>query len=224
MSAIIGLYQPSLNTHPAKIVDNPMNEADIKNRLAYLRDEINKNNHLYYVLDQPVLSDHEYDRMMIELLDIEHSNPELIREASQVAGSQSIVVSIDVKKTLLGKYEVYTENATCGTKMPPLDYARRMEDLGAGEIILCSIANEGTGKGYDLKLLNLVCSAVDVPVVALGGCGQLKDMADAVQIGSASAVAAGNLFVFHGKLKAVLITYPKYSELAEALGTRSYND
>tara|TARA_Y100001934_G_scaffold169101_1_gene201015 strand:- start:4466 stop:5245 length:780 start_codon:yes stop_codon:yes gene_type:complete len=153
-----------------------------------------------------------------------HSNPELIREASQVAGSQSIVVSIDVKKTLLGKYEVYTENATCGTKMPPLDYARRMEDLGAGEIILCSIANEGTGKGYDLKLLNLVCSAVDVPVVALGGCGQLKDMADAVQIGSASAVAAGNLFVFHGKLKAVLITYPKYSELAEALGTRSYND
>lgn len=78
MSAIISLYQPSLNTHPTKIVDSPMNEADIKNRLAYLRDEINKNNHLYYVIDQPVVSDHEYDRMMIELLAIEHSHPELI--------------------------------------------------------------------------------------------------------------------------------------------------
>ena len=152
-----------------------------------------------------------------------HSNPELIREASRIAGAQSIVVSIDVRKTLLGNYEVYTENGTSRTKSSPVDYAKRMEELGAGELILCSIANEGTGKGYDLKLLESVCSAVDVPVVALGGCGDLQDMKNAVELGSASAVAAGNLFVFHGKLKAVLITYPKYSELVEIFGTKSGN-
>jgi cyclase len=152
------------------------------------------------------------------------TTPDLIKEASKVAGSQSIVVSMDVKKTLFGNYEVFTENGSSSTKITPVDYARRMEDLGAGELILCSIANEGIGKGYDLKLLDLVCSCVGIPVVALGGCGSLDDMADAVDTGGASAVAAGNLFVFHGKLKAVLITYPKYAELTKVLGVKSRND
>jgi len=152
------------------------------------------------------------------------TTPDLIKEASKVAGAQSIVVSMDVKKTLMGNYEVYTENGTCRTKIAPIDYARRMEDLGAGELILCAIGNEGIGKGYDLKLLDLVCSSVEIPVVALGGCGSLDDMAEAVGTGGASAVAAGNLFVFHGKLKAVLITYPKYAELTKVLGVKSRND
>lgn len=148
-----------------------------------------------------------------------YSDPSLIQKASEIAGSQSVVVSIDVKKSLLGKYEVYTQNATLRTNTHPVDYARKMEDLGAGEIILCSVTNEGTGKGYDLKLLEKVCSAVDIPVVASGGCGCLQDMKDAISLGSASAVAAGNFFVFHGKLNAVLITYPNYTELNELLGS-----
>ena len=150
-----------------------------------------------------------------------HMRPELIREASQIAGAQSIVVSLDVKKNLLGGYEVFTHNATRRTKQSPLDYAKRMEDLGAGELIVCSVSREGTGKGYDLKLLDMVSSAVEVPVVALGGAGDLDDMADAIRIGNASAVAAGDMFVFHGKLKAVLITYPKYSDLIQTLGAES---
>jgi imidazole glycerol-phosphate synthase subunit HisF len=150
-------------------------------------------------------------------------NRKLVRDASKLAGAQSVVVSIDVRKTFLGGYEVYSANGSTRTKFSPVDYAKQMEELGAGELILCSIANEGTGRGYDMKLLESVCSAVDIPVVALGGCGGLEDMKEAVTVGFASAVAAGNFFVFHGKHKAVLITYPKYSELLDIFGSKGRN-
>jgi len=140
-------------------------------------------------------------------------NPQLIRDASQLAGSQSIVVSIDVKKTLLGGYEVFVENGQVRTKQSPIDYAKKMQDLGAGELVVCTIDREGTAKGYDLKLLEMISDAVDIPVVSLGGAGKLQDFSDAVNQTSVSAVAAGDMFVFHGKHKAVLITYPNYSEL-----------
>ncbi|ARU59568.1 imidazoleglycerol phosphate synthase, cyclase subunit [Oleiphilus messinensis] len=142
-----------------------------------------------------------------------YSNPDLIRNASRVFGSQSIVASIDVKTSFLGRSEVYVQNGTRGTKINPLDYARKMQDLGAGEILLCSIDREGTGKGYDLNLLKAVSESVDIPVVAAGGAGKLEDMSKAVSEGGVSAVAAGDMFVFHGKHKAVLITYPSYDEL-----------
>jgi len=142
--------------------------------------------------------------------------PQLITAAAKVSGSQSIIVSMDVKKSLFGSYEVYVQNGQVNTKQDPINYAKKMQDLGAGELIICSIDREGTEKGYDLKLLEMVSSAVDIPVVALGGAGQLQDFADVVKQTSISAVAAGDIFVFHGKHKAVLITYPKYSEL-EAL-------
>lgn len=140
-------------------------------------------------------------------------NPRLIQDASRLAGAQSIVVSIDVKKTFFGKYEVYVNSGQQRTKSDPVEYAKKVQDLGAGEIILCSIDQEGTGKGYDLALLKSVCEAVDIPVVASGGAGKLQDFYAAVNSSGASAVAAGDMFVFHGKHKAVLITYPKYAEL-----------
>ena len=143
--------------------------------------------------------------------------PSLVKDASSIAGSQSIVVSIDVKKTLLGSYEVYIENGTKRTKQKPDEYAKKMQELGAGEIIICAIDREGTGKGFDLNLIESVAKAVDIPVVALGGAGKLQDFADAVNIGHASAVAAGDMFTFHGKHKAVLITYPKYNQLETLL-------
>lgn len=149
------------------------------------------------------------------------SHPNLIREASRIAGSQSIVVSLDVKKSLFGTYTVYTHNAAQPTKQNPVQYAQRMQELGAGELLLCSVNQEGTDNGYDLELLKAVCKAVDIPVVASGGGGQLQDMLEAIQIGHASAVAAGNFFTFHGKLKAVLITYPKYAELVELFGNKN---
>jgi cyclase len=138
----------------------------------------------------------------------------LIREASSLAGSQSIIVSIDIKKNLLGKYQVFVQSGTFNTKQDPVEYAKRIEDAGAGEIILCSIEREGTGQGYELDLIHKVASAVSIPIVASGGAGSLFDFKNAVASG-ASAVAAGDMFVFHGKHKAVLITYPGHTELEE---------
>lgn len=138
----------------------------------------------------------------------------LIKEASTLAGSQSIVVSIDVRKNILGKYQVFIQSGQINTKQDPVGYAKRMEESGAGEIILCNIDREGMGQGYDLDIINCIAGSVGIPVVASGGAGNLLDFKKAVNEG-ASAVAAGNMFVFHGKHKAVLITYPKNTELKE---------
>lgn len=140
-------------------------------------------------------------------------DPDMLKEAVKVAGSQSIVVSMDVKKSLFGSYEVFVHNGKTKTKVDPVTYAKQMQDYGVGELMLTSIDNEGTGKGYDLKLLDMVTNAVGIPVVGLGGAGSLQDLADAKNQTELSGLAAGNLFVFYGKHKAVLITYPKYSEL-----------
>lgn len=139
--------------------------------------------------------------------------PKLIIDAAKVSGSQSIVVSMDVKKSIIGRYEVYVHNGQEKTKHSPVDYAKKMQDLGAGELIVCAIDREGTAKGYDLKLLDIVSNAVEIPVVGLGGAGCLQDLADAKSETAVSGLAAGDMFIFHGKHKAVLITYPKYSEL-----------
>jgi len=141
-------------------------------------------------------------------------NLSLISDASTIVGSQSIVVSIDVKKSMFGKRTVYSRSGAYDTKMNPLDYARRVEDAGAGEIILCSVDNEGTGLGYDLELINTISNSVGIPVVASGGASSLDHFKEAKKSG-ASAVSAGDMFTFHGKHKAVLITYPEYSVLEQ---------
>ena len=139
--------------------------------------------------------------------------PALIKDAVKIAGSQSIVLSMDVKKTLFGGYEVFTQNATARTKNNPVDYAKRMQDLGIGEIIICSIDREGTDKGYDLKLLKSISSVLEIPTVASGGASCFDDFRQAVEIGHVSAVAGGNIFIFYGKHKAVLANYPSNDEL-----------
>lgn len=122
-------------------------------------------------------------------------NPLFIREAAAKFGSQCIVVSIDVKKNN-GIYEVFTHNGKKPTGKDPVEWAREVERLGAGEILLTSIDNEGTMKGYDLGLIKSVADAVGIPVIANGGAGNLQDFHDAIMIGKASAVAAGSLFHF----------------------------
>lgn len=144
-------------------------------------------------------------------------NPKLITQAASVAGSQSVVVSIDVRKSIFGNYEVYVENGSVRTRLDPVSYAKKMEELGAGEIVLCSIDREGTGKGYDLNLIKQVTDSVNIPVVCLGGAGNINDLARARQSCNVSGLAAGNFFVFHGKHKAVLITYPDYFDLEQVL-------
>ncbi len=142
-------------------------------------------------------------------------NPSFIKDAASVSGSQSVVVSIDVKKSMFGQYEVYINNGKKRTNTDPVDYAKKMQDLGAGELIVSSINREGTAKGYDLELLKLVLESVLIPVVGLGGAGTLHHLANAKNHTSVSGLAAGDLFVFYGRHKAVLITYPKYTDLLD---------
>jgi imidazole glycerol-phosphate synthase subunit HisF len=138
--------------------------------------------------------------------------PALITAAASVAGSQSVVVSIDVKKNLLGKYKVYIKNGTENTKLDPVNFALQMQQAGAGEIILNVIDRDGTYTGYDLDLIRKISAKLTVPVVACGGAGKLNDFADAALAG-ASAVAAGSFFVFQRPHQAVLISYPDQNEL-----------
>lgn len=142
-----------------------------------------------------------------------HNTPNLIKECSQIAGSQSIVVAIDVRKSLLGRYEVYTHNGTKKTGINPVEYAKKAQLYGAGEILLTAIDREGVGQGVDLELIQQVTTAVDIPLIAQGGVGNLDHIKQAVKSSGASAVAAGSFFTFHGKHRAVLLTYPAYAEL-----------
>ena len=141
------------------------------------------------------------------------TDPGLVRDAAERFGSQSVVVSIDVKKNFFGKYRVCAMGGQNVTDFDPVTFATRMEEMGAGEILLNSIDRDGTMAGYDTELIRRVSAAVSIPVIACGGAGKVSDFVDAVKKGGASAVAAGSMFVFHGKHRAVLISYPDQEEL-----------
>jgi cyclase len=143
-------------------------------------------------------------------------NPALITAAANLFGSQSIVVSIDARKTRLAGYRVFTHSGTKNTHFDPIQFAMQMERAGAGELFLTAIDRDGTMQGYDLELIQSVAQAVTIPVIACGGAGSLDDMARAISPSGASAAAAGSLFVFQGKHRAVLITYPSPRELQKA--------
>lgn len=143
-------------------------------------------------------------------------NNKLVSEGANYVGSQSIVVSIDVKKNIWGKYRVFIRNGTKNTDIDPVQYAKDMEKAGAGELLLNSIDRDGTFNGYDTDLIKSVCSAVNIPVVAIGGAATVYDLAKAVQCG-ASAISAGSMFVFQRAHRAVLISYPTQKELKEKL-------
>lgn len=140
-----------------------------------------------------------------------------LRRAADLAGSQSVVASLDARETKPGRHEVFTHSGTRALSLEPAAYAREAEQNGAGEILVTSIDRDGTMSGYDLGLVRSVAAAVSVPVIALGGASGLPDLAGVVKTGGASAAAAGSLFVFHGRHRAVLINYPDRAALDAAL-------
>jgi len=142
-----------------------------------------------------------------------YRKPKLIKQASNIFGSQSIVVSIDAKKDILGRYDVYTRSGTHSTKNRPNEFAIQMETMGAGEILITSIERDGTMSGYDIPLIKSISNAVSVPVLSCGGAGNLHDFSNAIKQGGASAVVAGSMFVFHGKQRGILISFPDDAKL-----------
>lgn len=144
------------------------------------------------------------------------SNPELVRQAADEFGSQAVIASVDVRRKFLGGYEVLSHSGTRKTGHDPVKWAKRMEEFGAGEILLNSIDRDGMMGGYDLDLVSRVCAAVSIPVIAAGGAGSVSDFTKATNAG-AGAVSAGAMFVFHGPHRAVLITYPTREQLAAVI-------
>ncbi len=139
-------------------------------------------------------------------------NPNLITEMAEQVGTQSVVAVVDVKKKLLGGYEVYTHNGRVNSKKDPVNFVCELERLGAGEIVINSIDNDGVMKGYDLSLVDKVRSATSLPITVLGGAGSLNDVGALIKKHGLIGAAVGSLFVFKGVYKAVLINYPSPTE------------
>ena len=141
-------------------------------------------------------------------------NPDLIKKSAEMFGSQSIVASIDAIKAKNG-YRCCIVDGTEKVNITPVELAKKAEALGAGEIIINSVDNDGMMQGYDIELVRRVVDAVNIPVIAIGGAGEAQDLKDVLEEGHAHAAAGGSMFVYYGKLKAVLITAPSEEKLIQ---------
>jgi len=149
----------------------------------------------------------------IAISSIAIQRPSIVAEIAEEVGNQSVVVVMDVKKKMFGnKYEVFTHNGTRSNSKSPFELIRDFEDYGAGEIVINSIDNDGAMKGYDLGLIKMMRDSTNLPMTVLGGAGSFDDIKLVIDEYKIIGVAAGSLFVFKGKYRAVLINYPTKSE------------
>lgn len=147
--------------------------------------------------------------------------PELVTEIANEFGSQSVVVVLDVKKRFLSSsYDIYTLNGTKKASADLLQFVRRLQELGVGEIVLNSIDQDGVMQGYDLNLIKAVKQEVKVPLTVIGGAGSLEDIKKVVSQFGIIGVSAGSLFVYKGKLRAVLINYPDMKNKEDLVKTQ----
>ena len=144
-------------------------------------------------------------------------NPKLVTEIANYSGSQSVIGSIDVKKNIFGKYIVYVNNGKQKIEVNPIEWVKKLEDIGVGEILLTSMNNEGTWNGYDVEITRKISEAVSVPVIANGGCGNLTHIKDVFVNGKASASGIGSMLVYQKKGMGVLVNYPDQKELLKFL-------
>lgn len=145
-------------------------------------------------------------------------DPDIVKQACAQFGQQSIVAAVDVRKNMWGKYHVYHHISGKTLKTDAIEWLRTVESYGVGEIMVTCVDREGTAKGFDTDFYSQIGDAVSVPVIANGGAGNMDDCRVVLSIPSVNAVAAGRMFVFHGKYRAVLITYPKYAEIKTIFG------
>jgi len=140
-------------------------------------------------------------------------NPEFIKNASEEFGSSTITVCLDVKKKMFGGLQTWTKGGSFSTGRNPIDFAKLMEQMGAGELIIQSIENDGKRIGYDIGMVKSIVDAVTIPVVALGGAGTIGHLKQGYKEAGAKGLAAGSMFVYQGSSAGVLINYPDRAEI-----------
>jgi imidazole glycerol-phosphate synthase subunit HisF len=141
-------------------------------------------------------------------------DPDFVKAASEEFGSSTIVICIDVKRTLFGGERAWILGGSRATRFSPVDFAKLMEDKGAGELIVQSIEKDGTMEGYDIDLIRSISQAVSIPVVALGGAGRIEDLVEGYRYGFANGLAAGSLFIYQDRRRGVLINYPQRRDVS----------
>lgn len=146
-----------------------------------------------------------------------YRDPSFITKLSEHFGAQAVIGSIDFKKNVFGKYQVFVNDGYEKTPLDPLEWAQRLEALGVGELLLTSMDRDGTWAGYDVELTRRVANAASVPVIANGGAGNIEHIGDVVKQGNASAVALGSMVVYQKKGMGVLVNFPDQAELANVL-------
>jgi len=156
-----------------------------------------------------------FEKIVINSQSVE--NPALIEKIANLFGSQAVVASIDVKKGLFGQQTVRTRSGTRNTYLKPVQWAREVERMGAGEILLTSIDREGTWSGYDLNLVKQVADSVEIPVIANGGAGATEDIINVVNQSNASAVGLGSMVVFQRRGMGVLINMPECTDITDKM-------
>jgi imidazole glycerol-phosphate synthase subunit HisF len=145
------------------------------------------------------------------------SKPAFITELAEHFGNQAIVASIDVKRNMFGNYQVFSNSGTKKQKTDPVAWAQEVERLGAGEILLTAIHQEGTWKGFDISIIEKISKAVNIPVIANGGAASIEDIGKAVKQGCASAVCLGSMVVYQNKGMGVLVNFPDTKKLKRVL-------
>ena len=145
------------------------------------------------------------------------TNPLFITELAEHFGNQAIVASIDVKKNMFGKYQVFSNSGTKKQKVDPVTWAQELERLGAGEILLTAIHQEGTWTGFDINIREKISNTVSIPVIANGGASSIEDIKKAVKQGCASAVSLGSMVVYQNEGMGVLVNFPQRDILSQIL-------
>lgn len=137
-----------------------------------------------------------------------YRTPNVVKKISEHFGTQAVIGSIDVKKSMWGKYQVYINDATEKLSIDPVQWAQKLEELGAGELLVTSIDRDGTWSGYDIDIVKKISQSVKVPVIANGGAGNVKHIGDVIKNGHASAAALGSMVVYQKKGMGVLVNFP----------------
>ncbi|MBL7846693.1 MAG: imidazole glycerol phosphate synthase subunit HisF [Cyclobacteriaceae bacterium] len=144
-------------------------------------------------------------------------NPDLIARVASYSGNQSVIGSLDVKKNVFGKYQVYSHDGSRKTGKEPARWAQELEKCGAGELLVTSMNLDGTWSGYDVELMKDIVEAVNVPVIANGGAGSLSHISEVVRRAGVSAVAVGSMVVYQKKGMGVLVNFPDRNQLRDIL-------